>query len=472
LKTIRLEETTMLLSQELLLDLEASRLLTRLDGKPKSDLQEGSEKLLAEIEAACAPTGNCSPVNIVGFHNLGALFLFYAGEFERAEEVCRHAIGLCQMLAEEDTFARWAAHMLQPYLNLGRIAAATAKRDESLAIFREVFQFVQRQNDLVMEGYRIPACRFDELLGEDSTLGLVGAGVYVGDSIRAFLSAEDFEGLLLFAETAQEDPLFSRDSFPYTLMEAKARALLELQRPQDALNTLVTFVQRMSRDTVRYGAIYTLIADIYRRSGIARDANKMLEMAETYMRAVWTKSGFCPELLRTTHLIALQHLLLGQLDRAALNAQLALETARNLGDEAGRLKTLVVLLNSLSPTQSASGTGAENFEALCEELELLTRQTGYRYEKALGYVQLADTGIGAGAGTAGLHQAHAILENLRRSCRGKRQQKISTYISSIEQAAGNGAEPDEPAQCDHLSKLYDKLMGLQPSQIMQLAAAA
>jgi hypothetical protein len=133
-----------------------------------------------------------------------------------------------------------------------------------------------------------------------------------------------------------------------------------------------------------------------------------------------------------------------------------------------------VLLNSLNPTQSVPKTGAEDFEVLCEELELLTRQTGYRYERALGYVQLADSGIGARASGAGLHQAHAILENLRRSCRGKRQQRLSAYLSSIERLTVDlpGLEVEKPAQCDHLHKLYDELMGLQPAQIMQLAATA
>jgi tetratricopeptide (TPR) repeat protein len=468
----------MLFSEELLLDLELSRLLTRLDGKPKSNLGKASEKLLAEIRGVCKLAAGCPPVSIVGFHNLGALLQFSAGEFKRAEQICRHAIRVCQTLAEEDSFARWAAYMIQPYINLGRIAAATGRCDESLASFHEVFRFVRREDDLRLHGYRIPSEKLDELVREDSSFCAVGTNVYAADSIRAFLSSEDYRGLLQFTESLAEQPLFEQGSFPYTLMEGRARALAGLNQHKEALDTLRKFVQRMSRDTVRYGSIYTLIADIYRKAGMPRDANKMLDLSETYMRVVRTKSGFCPEFLRTTHLIAVQQALLGERDRAALNARLALEAAQSLGDEVGQLKALSVLINSVEgPARADSGVAIEEFGSLCQMLDNLTRCTGYQYERVLGYVQLAETGglteeVG---GPACLRRAHVILKELHQYCVGGRKKKLSAYLSLIEQLRGERQMPETAYWFSHhdtLSKLYDELMGLEPARILQLTATA
>jgi tetratricopeptide (TPR) repeat protein len=468
----------MFLSQELLLDLENQRLLTRLDGKPKSSLVPASEKLVAEIVSSRGPNGCCSPVTFVGFHNLGALFLFHAGEFGRAEEVCRHAIDVCFRLAEEGSFARWATHMIQPYLNLGRIAAARGRHEESIAIFRDVFRFVQRQNDLVLNGYRISSSRLDEITAEDPTIGMVGIGVYLADSVRAYLIAEDYEGLLLFAETLEADTVYSRDSFPYTIMEAKARALLGLNEIKEALNILVKFVQRMSRDTVRYASIYTLIAEIYRRADMMRDAEKMLGVSEAYMQALKTKSGSCAELLRTTFLIAVQQSLLGNADRAALHARLALATARDLDDEAGQIKALILLLNCLELSACGQSGAAENdFMALYHELYLLTNQTAYCYEQILGYIQLAT----AGGATAEpdrmlvLGRARLLLTCLQNSCTGTRKQRLAQYDSSLSKLTGGKPQRlavEGPVRGEDFLNLYEELLTLEPAKNAPLMATA
>ena len=468
----------MFLSQELLLDQENQRLLTRLDGKPKSSLVPASEKLVAEIVSSRGPNGCCSPVTFVGFHNLGALFLFHAGEFGRAEEVCRHAIDVCFRLAEEGSFARWATHMIQPYLNLGRIAAARGRHEESIAIFRDVFRFVQRQNDLVLNGYRISSSRLDEITAEDPTIGMVGIGVYLADSVRAYLIAEDYEGLLLFAETLEADTVYSRDSFPYTIMEAKARALLGLNEIKEALNILVKFVQRMSRDTVRYASIYTLIAEIYRRADMMRDAEKMLGVSEAYMQALKTKSGSCAELLRTTFLIAVQQSLLGNADRAALHARLALATARDLDDEAGQIKALILLLNCLELSACGQSGAAENdFMALYHELYLLTNQTAYCYEQILGYIQLAT----AGGATAEpdrmlvLGRARLLLTCLQNSCTGTRKQRLAQYDSSLSKLTGGKPQRlavEGPVRGEDFLNLYEELLTLEPAKNAPLMATA
>jgi tetratricopeptide (TPR) repeat protein len=468
----------MFLSQELLLDLENQRLLTRLDGKPKSSLVPASEKLVAEIVSSRGANGCCSPVSFVGSHNLGALFLFHAGEFGRAEEVCRHAIDVCFRLAEEGSFARWATHSIQPYLNLGRIAAARGKYEESVAIFRDVFRFVQRQDDLLLNGYRISSSRLDEILAEDPTIGMVGTGVYLADSVRAYLIAEDYGGLLRFVETLEADPVYSQDSFPYTIMEAKARALLGLNETKEALNILVKFVQRMSRDTVRYASIYTLIAEIYRRAAMARDAEKVLGVSESYMQALKAKSGSCAELLRTTFLIAVQQFLLGNPDRAALHARLALTTAQDLDDEAGQIKALILLLNSLEVSaRGQSGTNEKDFMALYNELYLLTAQTAYCYEQTLGYIQLATEG-GATAETdrvLGLGRARVLLTRLQNSCTGTRKQRLAQYGSLLEKLTGGKPQRlvvEGPVHGKDFLNLYEELLALEPTKIAPLMATA
>lgn len=241
-----------------------------------------------------------------------------------------------------------------------------------------------------------------------------------------------------------------------------------LNKPNDALRVLMEFIKRMSYANVRYPSIYILLADIYRRAGILTDAHKMLACCENYMAAVYRKFGFCAELLRTTYLIALQKWLLEDFAGAAANASLALEAARALKDEAGEIKTLVVLLKAsiaIGDTSRWKHTPTLAPGDLCRDLLSVNQRSSYKHERAIAYVTLVEAHPGLEDSLAESHARHAYhdLQYFYDACTGYRKEKLAEFLALIPVDKVQISKEELPLlPPDVLVRLYEEVMTLQP----------
>jgi tetratricopeptide (TPR) repeat protein len=461
--------------ERILVDLEAGRLITRMEDKVKRSLVGACQKLGNEFRDKIS--SGIVDTEFVFFYNMGSLLQYHYGEFDRGEQVCGHIMAMCQSLASGPKAFDWLGAMLQPYINCGRIAAARGDLDRSLDIFRRVKLFVDEKEDLRIGDYRMSIDNVCALTSGPENMVLVGRNVYMVDSARAFLFANDFHGLLQFLGSLEGDSFYCENAGNRaTFLEAKARAFVGLQRYGDALHVLKEFSQFMQNDRSRiYPAIYTLSADIYWRCGQVPEAAKILLFAEKLIgRALDAASGSRNIVLAYhLYLIAVSHLLLNDDDGAIRTGSSALRIATEAGDETLVIKSLMLLLKSglryaLKPEQIVFWRN---------ELVSGAEATYYRLEKSLAYVFLSRMNENQACDPQGLTLACrdqlsrglGMLNTLQSVYAKGLHKELDEYLGSsngsqIHASKGEGEVFVRPRECvsDIIDQTYSMLIGYAP----------
>lgn len=453
-----------------LLELEMSRLTTRMDTKPKRNLVSACEQLQAEFARSCHKLevqGNCS---LIGCYNLGALLQYHYGELNRAEQICHRAIEICQALACQDSQVRWTAQMIQPYINLGRIAAARGDSALSLRIYDNVYRLFHKDCALAIDGYLIYGGIIPDLNREDPSLAKISRNVYVLESIRALLQAYDYEGLLKFLDDLPNQASCEWISCQdHAILEGRMKALLGMSRCRDALSAGRELITRLSHDGVRCPAVYTVFAEIYRQSGHTANAGKALDMGE---------KGLMHENLRCTdpytpmfamYLIALERLLLQDFDRALVAARTALTRAGELCDEVGVIKALIILTDLRS---HGSGLSEGDSVDWYRQLETTCGGSFYRFEKALAYAELANENCRAqtrtGPGAHYRQRAFAMFRALQNSRLGRHARELSNQLADAGSPAGQydfDSTRQEIVFHKSIDSVYERLMKFSPAVV-------
>jgi len=451
-------------SDEPLVELENARLLTRLDAKPKGNLTAACEKLKAEIGHSTNWLNPNNPTDVTSAFNLCALLQFHCGELDRAEAVCHRAIKNCQTLADYEPHPRWAAQMIQPYINLGRIAATRGYASASLQVFTDVFRLFHEGCDLFIDGFLLSASMLDELEREEPTIRLVSRNVYVLDSLRALLLANDYEALMEFADRASQQVPDQQ----LALMEARVRALTGMAKYADALTLAKQLFRQMANEQVVSPVLYALIADIYRRCAMPGDAKKLLDHAKHNLEKLASKVANKTAVVHSWYRIGLMQYLIDDLENAYAVAKIALEMAEQLTDEASVIKALILLLKV-----GVRIEGGEP-ERWFSKLAAASDASHYRVENAVACQQLAESAdyIAADPATAGsvklgyLVKSLAAWKALGTKTASLKAKEVEDQISALGVAPysvdSRLPEVDQVLHNQSVDELYRFLMGFNP----------
>jgi len=375
----------------LLFDLEATCLLSAVESKPRRPLLEVAQELLADFRPLYSgeqpiegPDGG--PSNLIYFYNMGSLVQYHCGELQRAEDVCHRGIASCRHMLEMGRSTYWAAEMLQPYINIGRIEAARGNTTASLKTFESVYRYVLEGVDLVIDAYTLPAHLVPDLLKREPNLRELGKTVYLTDSIRAYLFAEDHMGLSAFLDRLVELPQYADIFYRRKILEAQTRSLFALNRSREALETLAGFLRMQTGERWKDVALYCIVSYIYSACGRGDEARKVLALIERYTNFVITLPSHSAASAHLIYYAGLTAYQAGVYQLAAQYAHSALKISREMGHEVGVLKALCLLLRTArqNPVAATAGTPDEFYD----ELYGIAHNTFYRLEKALAYYEL------------------------------------------------------------------------------------
>lgn len=448
--------------EEHLVDLETARLMTHLDVKPKRNLATVCEQLRRDFEQSQNGKQQDDPTGFIFSYNMGALMHFHYGDFDRAGLLCHRAIELCQMFAARNSDPRWIGNMIQPYINLGRLAAAAGCRQTSLRIYEEIFALFNEGRTLTIDGFAIPASMLEILERDEPTLRVVSRNVYVLDSLRALLIDGNYLELMRFLDRVEEPVPHQR----LAMMEARVRALTAKGEFADALH----LAKELVKNTVESGgspAIYILVADIYRRCDKHTDAKKILDHAERCMGQAAPKIDNRAEVGYMFYRLALCRYLIQDLERSYLNAKTALAFAQVVDDEVGIIKLLILLVKI---SQSSEGGDPSSW---CRELVAASAVSYYRIERAIASLQLADAAghlsPSNAQSTRGGHlmRAFAAWRSLKTKNADIRAGEVEQLIASLDDRPDNSRDVvlagDDCLRHTSIDSLYDVLMEFQPA---------
>ena len=435
--------------------------------KPRRPLLEVSQELLADFQPLYSggqplegPDGG--PSKLIYFYNMGSLVQYHCGELQRAEDVCHRGIAICRRMVEMNRSVYWAGEMLQPYINIGRIDAARGNTVASLKTFESLYRYVLEGEDLVIDGLTLSASLVPEILKRETKLRELATTVYLTDSIRAYLFAEDYTGLSAFLDQLDELPRYADVFFRRRILEAKTRSFFALNKSREALETLAGFLRSQTEDRWKDVALYCIVSYIYSACGRHDEARKILALIERYINFV---IGLPSHSAATAHLIyyaALTAYNAGSYQLAAEFAHNALVISRELGHEVGVLKALCLLLRTARQNPTVAMAGAP--DDFYDELYVIAHNTLYSLEKALAYCELRTHKSGANHLNSRREGYDLFLKSAWIIRGNQMRPPVRRHLLSVLSGSEDGPAPSQSAVDQSwchpfLDELYSRLIG-------------
>jgi tetratricopeptide (TPR) repeat protein len=448
-------------SDKLLLTLEGTGLLSAIEDKPRFPLDKVARETLDRfqqlISGDFANLNQGDHSNLTYCYNMGALLQYHHGQFQRAEDICHREISICRESLERSASVHWVALMLQPYINLGRIAAARGDTDASLKTFESVYRYFHEGADITVGDILLTANLVPQLLESEPKLIELASAAYLIDSIRAYLFAGNYDGLEGFVDRVESLPQYTGGRFERNLVEARARSLFHLNRGPEALELLARYlrehVRSRSDERWRDVGLYCLVTNIYIACGRPDEAGKVLSLVDRYVAMLMELPHHSVALAHTIYYAALTAV-------NAENYRLALPYARRTLDicqaaehEVGVIKVLCLLLMIARREPSLITIDAR--QEYYDRLLMLAESTCYWMEKSLAYYELAMTALVAGRFDT-RHEALGLLSRSLQAVQESQAQSLCRKHLLSALAAGAGSLPR--VQSENRPILYHPLI--------------
>lgn len=330
-------------SDQMLTCLEKGRLVMGMAPKAKGNLLESALEILQKCEHGRCHVGRAD-AGVIAHYNLAALIHYHLGCLDNAARLCWHALEICEVLSHHDPVA-WAAQMIQPWINIGRIASARGNWEVGLSVYAGVFDFFCAAEDLAIGGIALPRRLAPMITARFSQMAEVAKHSYVTESVKALLIGRQYQRLIAFSDQTMANAHFTGDiSARYVLLEAKARAFDALGQYNESLRTLRGLREEMSRTGVWHPGIYVLIGNVYHRCQHLVEASKAWRTARKM-----TKHLPCGQIaLRTAYLTALGHVEIGQFEDGYSSARHAYEMASAIGEESSLVEAVALIIQIVS----------------------------------------------------------------------------------------------------------------------------
>ncbi len=439
---------------EELLELESATLLLRREEFIKSRLPALSEKLLQEILDYKAGSSDPIGTTLAALFNRGALLQFLTGAFDRAETLCDAEIDCFGAAAEREGTRGWLAQVIQPHINLARVATARGNVDDALATYSALAHLVTDSTPLQVGRFVIGADEFQTVVTYDPSIPHVIQNVYIVDSLKTLLWAEKHTSLLRFVDQATQDPWISTDYLRNVLQEARARALIGTQTYPEALRVVDALASDLNREGRPQLALYALMAEVYRRCGRDDQAQRLLSFVERHLPQLATAPDGGRLARNVRYLLALGHAAGGRADAAYRAAEQALGDMMVVGDEIGALKSLMLLMS----VARMDGRPEEEWRQYREQLHDLARGSGYSFERGVALLHMSRAD--GDRRTACLAESLAIFSSLPLALAARWRQRIRTEIPGDAHLPIPALRPDRLGFDASVTAVYTSLLRL------------
>src|SRR5262249_36372808 len=146
----------------------------------------------------------------------------------------------------------------------------------SVDAYRDLLRLSQGHTAVTVHGRTITPALFSEIVRHDPSIGRVMSSVFIIDSLRAILLADDSAMLDHFLEMEapllnDSDTIVDVTDFAPPLIEAKARVMIACGRLGDAMCQLRGLLAAKAHGRPTYPGIYLLVASVYAQSGRPSD---------------------------------------------------------------------------------------------------------------------------------------------------------------------------------------------------------
>ncbi|MDI1443436.1 hypothetical protein [Polyangium sp. 6x1] len=286
---------------------------------------EPDDAAFSRIEECCNNTG---------------LIEVYRGRPRAAAEVCARQLGWAARLVGRHGVTIAGAHMIQPWINLGRLRRIVGDHESALAHFALVVETLSGEPVRLGEVEIDPASW--QVLVRRRSLSDLLRNVYVVDSVKTYFVARDLTGALDFLRRARsfcgEQPFLLLEEMELLTLArleqfAEAAALLQ----SDAWN--VSGFHKLLRVTYRVG-LHAASGELPRCQRVMED----LAARVLCMRGLAEPDDPC--VLRYLHYLGGLASRLGLDGRAAQIFRLGLRAAEHVDDVPGRLAFLDALIDA------------------------------------------------------------------------------------------------------------------------------
>lgn len=368
-----------------LMELDSTVLLVQKEERVKGNLAALADGLVTRVaRLSRRPERDTLAMGeLEAAFNHAGMLLYQAGATDAARTITERAIAFFSALAEQSGDERDLVHLVQPAINLGRLANATGDPDDARTISARLADLVLRGTPARIGSWSIDRRRFEVLVTCEPGLGSVILSVYVIESIRLLLQQGAWDAALEFADRCARDPGLQTEHFHLVLLEARSLMYVGQRRYAEAVKLLDELINELTRlGRGRRLLLYLRVAQIYGLAGRPEPQRRTL----TFVAAQAPKlaaAGADPLLVRQLfYRLALAEALAGQIEQSEAHAREALARARALKDEVTTLRCLMLW------TWLGTHSGSADSAAAWGDLWRAIQDTHYPIERALGLLHV------------------------------------------------------------------------------------
>lgn len=434
-------------------------------GHQKTGLEDAVPKNAAVVCDHSSPKQPLSP-QLINRMNRAALSQLRYGQINHAELLCHKMIDLCKEFLYQGNPLWWARGMIDPYINLGRLAAVKGETDLALEIYRDVYRMGVEAADIQINGYQLCASRLLDSLrtlmqdDRDSVFDQAGT-IFVAESFRALLTAGRIQEAYEFALSAPQWMTTRADDSYSLVHELCALGALAVGAYDDARRWLAK-VQWDGRGADWTDITKTMMAaELSFWDGDSKKAAAKWNRSSAMLDENPANNGLDINNRLYLYLrIAFGQFANGTLDGLESLLEQILEQATTCGNEVHSLRCLMLLAHC----EAMQGRKASVYR---DRLRSLAMKTNYRLEKAAAFYELFRTGEQFKSPDAAddLLACYALAESIGSIQANAFVAKIREHCGSFRSLLALDSRRKEwivnKFRCEELEQEFAELMGIQ-----------
>jgi hypothetical protein len=357
---------------------------------------------------------HCRPHHVITApFNRAALDQLRLGNVARAELLCRRAIAICRQMVDRGYPDWWAVAMVEPWVNLARLASIRGDTDRALQVFAQVYDSAIDNAPVDIEGYQFDTPRLTRLLetleGIDEARAAIEASyhTFLHGSFRALVTAGRADEACAFVleqldgDGARRPP---PEKYRDDLLELRCLGFLAAGKFDAALEAVDALDTGDRASAWAPVATAILTAEVRLWSGDPLEADRWWWEAVSRLAQLRRGGGGGP----IGYL--LMRIAVGRMACDSVHEHRRLvEAACGYAQSERAAVHLLRCCGIMSRLEAQENTGSHEWR---DRLAQLARETPYRLDQAAAYCELFRSARGAEANDIDLVDAYALASTI------------------------------------------------------------